>query len=235
LLFNRYREVTDRCLELGAKMDSLANEEGAELRRLLEEQAWLSKTIARQAKGTLEQVSQSLGRIESWINEALAKAEKALDDSGIPSDIFALEDVIVNAVSLRDKAKSLVSDEGMEGLNTAGQVHTYSNSDVCSGGAEIRIDLSENHEDHEDHEDHEEIEKEIEGAAKEVAVACPDPQVSPYPMTYKLPPDLVGSLEKKLSPEKLPKLPNSVPGVNAVEVETTSSKKERKRGKKKKK
>ncbi|MTI86077.1 MAG: hypothetical protein FH756_19810 [Firmicutes bacterium] len=229
LLFNRYREVTDRCLELGAKMDSLANEEGAELRRLLEEQAWLSKTIARQAKGTLEQVGQSLGRIESWINEALAKAEKALDDSGIPSDIFALEDVIVDAVSLRDKAKSLVSDEGMEGLNTAGQVLTYSNSDVCSGGAEIRIDLSENH------EDHVEIEKEIEDAAKEVAVASPDPQVSPYPMTYKLPPDLVGSLEKKLFPEKLPKLPNSVPGVNAVEVETPSSKKERKRGKKKKK
>ena len=303
MLFNRYREVTERCLELGGKMESLSNEEAAELRRLLEEQAWLSKTISRQTKGALEGVRQSLGRIEQWVDEALVQVEKALDNRGIPSDVLALEDIMEKAVSLRDKARSLVWEDGIEEEKTAGTESTY-DGEGYPYAADIRIDMSEQKDDQE-----RKSRDEINAWAREVAVTSPEldlpaknfalestpveiengeeinegdnrlfnkeqsrnnkkkPVVasagserysvgkedqkkmenrssprklkwsavqSPGPMTYKLSQDVVASLEKKLSPELLPKSAGSE-GSNTIEIKKSETKKDRKKAKKKKK
>ncbi|GEM_PF-2679253 len=300
MLFNRYREVTNRCLELGGKMESLSNEEAAELRRLLEEQAWLSKTISRQTKGALEGVRQSLGRIEQWVNEALVQVEKALDNRGIPSDVLALEDIMEKAVSLKDKARSLAWDDGIEEGKTA-LGEPVNNGGEYPYAADIRIDMSEKKDDQE-----KKSIEEINAWGREVAVTSPEINLpannitlestpvgskdrkqvnewdnrrfnkwqsrnnkekslgsdsekhvakeeaqqgadrhlsscklkwsavqSPGPMTYKLSQDVVASLERKLSPELLPKSAGTEG--NTIEMKKSDIKKERKKTKKKKK
>jgi len=169
LLFNRYQEVTGRCLELGAKMDTLTNEEGLELRRLLEEQAWLSKTIARQAKGVLEELRERLEYIENWIAEASVQVERSLGDHGIPSDILALEDVMSRATALRDKARNLISEHSSEGDSNARTEITCQGDKSYPQAANIRIDLSTNDEDGD--EGTLIFQREIDSAVEEVAAS----------------------------------------------------------------
>lgn len=205
MLFNRYKEVTDRCFELGAKMDTLTNEEGVELQRLLGEKTWLSKTIARNAKGALEEVKHSFDLINAWVGEAHGHVEQAIDQNGTPVDILALEKVIRNAAALRDKARDL-----MPGGKTK-------RDKDYPPGAEIRIDFIAGEEAGEIPEEALNSKQEIDAAAEEVAVAevvAPEkakprtavPLVEPpppEPMTYRLSRDVVASLEEKLQPDLL--------------------------------
>lgn len=260
MLFNRYKEVTDRCLELGAKMDTLTNEEGAELRRLLEEQAWLSKTIARQASGALEEVRRALESIESWMSKASGQVERALDQRGIPSDILALEDVVNNAAALRDRARNL-----MPGAGNNGEISPPGGKEYPQG-ADIRIDFIAGEESGEDQTLVDKSRQEINSATEEVAASTAElsdniqpveledvnkgveksheagnrvksiqeKSKEPEPVTFKLSREVVASLEKKLSPELLDKTaPVSEAGL-PVESKSKSKKARGRKSKKKK-
>lgn len=227
MLLNRYKNVTDRCLELGCKMDTLTNEEGIELRRLLEEQAFLTKTFSRKVKGVLEEVRQEIMDIKSWLAVASEKVEKAIDEKGMPSDILALDEVMKHAEALRDKIRNLKLNNAIE------EKHTSLND-----SAEIRINLASNN--HKEAKELNSVTKhEINSINKEVAATIARPiyneietisgdsvSMVPYikpvePMTYTLPKDIVAKIEKKLEPNEI--LPES---------EKLKSKKKRKKKKK---
>lgn len=217
MLFARYKEVTDRCLELGAKMDVITNKEGVELRRLLEEQAWLSKTIARQVKGILEELRQGLGCIQDWIAEAFSKVERALDEKGIPSDILALEEVMAQGSALREQVRGLML-ESETSEQVIGSDENTRQQEICPRAAEIRIDLLTDGES----EDIKTLtpREEIDAGVKQVAVSAVEPDIcgviepqqvefqrdNSQPveaMTYKVSDEIITRLENKLSPKLL--------------------------------
>lgn len=219
LLFSRYREITERCLELGAKMDSITNEESSELRRLLKEQAWLTKTVTRQVQGILEELREGLGRIESWIAAAEAKVSKAVDSRGMPADILDLEEIMNKGTELREGVRNLDSKPGLPAAKKGRPAREL------PPAAEIRIDIQAD-----------EDSKEAVGAAgREIRMgkeeAAPartggkpvgeDSIIFPGELCR----DVLTKLEKKLVPEVL---------VAASTASNSSSQKSRKKGRKKK-
>lgn len=107
MLFDRYEDITLRLEQLGAQMGNLSNVERQELQSLLEEQAWLSSTLVKQAKSLLEEIDQSFERLFDWMIYISGLIEQASGREGTTGDILRLKAVMAEAESLKEQLQRL--------------------------------------------------------------------------------------------------------------------------------
>ncbi|MBF7083992.1 hypothetical protein IT084_13545 [Desulfallas sp. Bu1-1] len=107
MLFKRYEEISLRLEQLGAQMGNLSNGDRQELQSLLEEQAWLSSTLVKQAKSLLEEIDNSFERLFDWMIYISDLIEQASGRGGTTGDILRLKMVMVEAENLKEQLKRL--------------------------------------------------------------------------------------------------------------------------------
>lgn len=113
ILFKRYAEVLARMEELGPRMGVLSNRSRQELHSLLEEQAWLSETLVKQARSVLQDIDQSVENLFDWLIEMSDLIERAGGPGGTSEDILGLEPVVVEAGKLREQLRNLTGRSGV--------------------------------------------------------------------------------------------------------------------------
>ncbi|MCF8012444.1 MAG: hypothetical protein K9L17_13915 [Clostridiales bacterium] len=227
MLFDRYKEVTERCLELGEKMDILAQGEGIELRQLLEEREWLAKTITRQVKGVLEEVRDGIEFLRNWIEEEIEKVEKASSRDGIPADVLDMEKVMDEATVIRDRARELMLEKESGECNAGEEV---SGENVYPKAAEIRIDLPKDEDNIQNNSKmHVNYAGEINKAINEAAVSVSQPTGGIFNK------DIIASLENKLDPGFIDKQKSPGPASNNKNESKMTKKEQSRKSKKKKK